>query len=111
VGRRNARLVIGAVVAALLVALAGCGNDDPLPATDRACPTADLADRAEITQARADLLLGYVEADAERCAAELGWRYRVGMRDGESFAVTEDYSLQRVTVSIEDGVVVAIVVG
>ncbi|MFM8645290.1 MAG: hypothetical protein ACKODN_08770 [Actinomycetota bacterium] len=94
-----------------VVALAGCGNDDPSPATDRACPTADLADRAEITQVRADLLLGYVEADAERCAAELGWAYRVGVRDGESFALTEDYSLQRVTVSIEDDVVVAIVVG
>jgi N-acyl-D-aspartate/D-glutamate deacylase len=33
------------------------------------------------------------------------------MRDGESFAVTADYSLQRVTVSIEDGVIAAIAVG
>ncbi|MFM8958446.1 MAG: hypothetical protein ACKOJH_13745 [Actinomycetota bacterium] len=104
--RRSVRYVVAGVVA-----LAGCGNDDPSPATDRACPAADLADRAEITRVRAELLLGYVEADAERCAAELGWAYRVGVRDGESFALTEDYSLQRVTVSIEDDVVVAIVVG
>ena len=69
------------------------------------------ADRAEITQARADELLGFFEADAQRCAAELGWAYRVGMRDGESFALTEDYSLQRVTVTVENDVVTAIIVG
>jgi len=97
----------------MAVTLAACSNDGASTptTTDQACPAADPADRAEITQARADELLGFFEADAERCAAELGWAYRVGMRDGESFAVTEDYSLQRVTVTVENDVVTAIVVG
>ena len=96
----------------MAVTLAACSNDSASTSTtDRACPPTDVADRAEITQARANLLLGYVEANAQRCAEELGWAYRVGMRDGESFAVTEDYSLQRVTVSIEDGLVTSVVVG
>ena len=97
----------------MAVTLAACSNDGastPIT-TDQVCPAADPADRAEITQARADELLGFFEADAERCAAELGWAYRVGMRDGESFAVTEDYSLQRVTVTVENDVVKAVVVG
>lgn len=97
----------------MAVTLAACSNDGASTPnkTDRACPAADPADRAEITQARADELLGFFEADAERCAAELGWAYRVGMRDGESFALTEDYSLQRVTVTVENDVVTAIIVG
>ena len=65
----------------------------------------------EISVTRAELLLGYSEADAQRCAAELGWSFRVGARDGESFALTEDYSLQRVTVIVNDDVVTAITVG
>jgi hypothetical protein len=65
----------------------------------------------EITRQRAELLVGYIEADAERCASELGWTYRVGQRDGESFALTEDYSLQRVTVVIADDRVTEITVG
>ena len=97
----------------MAVTLAACSNGGASTptTTDRACPSADPADRAEITQARADELLGFFEADAQRCAAVLGWAYRVGMRDGESFAVTADYSLQRVTVSVENDVVTAIVVG
>jgi len=111
VGRRNARLVIGAVVAALLVALAGCGNDDPSPATDRACPAADDADLSEVSQARAELLLGYSEADAQRCAETLGWGFRVGERDGEPFALTMDYRFNRVNVVVNDDIVTAISVG
>ena len=97
----------------MAVTLAACSNGGASTptTTDRACPAADPADRAEITQARADELLGFFEVDAERCAAELGWAYRVGMRDGESFALTEDYSLQRVTVTVENDVVTAIVIG
>lgn len=101
------------ILLVMAVTLAACSNDGASTptTTDRACPATDVADRTEITQVRANLLLDYVEADAQRCAAELGWAYRVGMRDGESFAVTEDYSLQRVTVSIDDGVVTSVVVG
>jgi hypothetical protein len=99
---------VGCVLVAVLLAACGGEADN---AADRACPPADTADTTEITVARAELLIGFSEANAERCAGELGWAYRVGMRDGEYFAVTADYSLQRVTVEIENDVVVRISVG
>lgn len=100
-----------ASVLAVVLLVAACGGGTSTTSTDRACPPSDSADMVEITTERAELLLGYFEADAERCAAELGWGYRVGMRDGESFAVTEDFSLSRVTVTVDDDVVTAIIVG
>jgi len=69
------------------------------------------ADAIAITPERAESLVGLLEADAEKCAADLGWAYRVGSRDGENFALTADYSEQRVTVTITLGVVTAISVG
>ncbi len=75
------------------------------------CPAADVADKTAITAERAQLLVGFAEKDAENCAADLGWAYRVGSRDGESFAVTADFSQQRVTVVVTLGVVTAISVG
>jgi hypothetical protein len=75
------------------------------------CPAVDAADATAITPERAQLLVGFVEADAEKCAADLGWAYRVGSRDGENFALTADFSEQRVTVTITLGVVTAIAVG
>jgi len=100
-----------ALAAALLVACGGEAGTATDTVADTPCPPADAADMTEITVARAELLIGFSEANAERCAEELGWAYRVGMRDGEYFAVTEDYSLQRVTVEIENDLVVRISVG
>jgi hypothetical protein len=107
---------VGCALAAVL--LAACGGDASTAtdttadtAANKECPPVDAADLTEITVARADLLLGFSEADAERCAGELGWAYRVGMRDGEYFALTMDYSLQRVTVEVENDKVVRIAVG
>lgn len=110
-GRRFVQQVaVGIVIA---VSLTACGQDDAAdqpPAT--ACPPSDAADAATgITQERADLLLGFSEADAQRCAEELGWAFRVGRRDGESFALTMDYSPQRVNVEVDDDVVTLIAVG
>lgn len=64
-----------------------------------------------ISDERAALLVGLSEAQAERCAAELGWGWRVGERDGEVFAVTADWSPTRVTVTVVDGAVTAVAVG
>ena len=75
------------------------------------CPQADAADLTAITQERADMLIGFTESDAEACATSLGWAFRVGERDGESFAVTADYSQQRVTVSVTNDLVTAVTVG
>jgi hypothetical protein len=105
-----------------VVMLAGCGAnaeenpglyigppDSKTPPAN--CPQADSADMTAITQERADMLIGFTESDAESCALSLGWAFRVGERDGESFALTADYSQQRVTVSVTNDLVTAIVVG
>ena len=75
------------------------------------CPAADAGDATAITPERAEMLVGLMEGDAEKCATDLGWAYRVGSRDGKNFALTADYSQQRVTVTITLGVVTAISVG
>ena len=75
------------------------------------CPQVDQADATAFAQERADMLIGFTESDAESCAASLGWAFRVGERDGEGFALTADYSQQRVTVSVANDLVTAVVVG
>jgi outer membrane biogenesis lipoprotein LolB len=108
------KLRVVASATALLV-LAGCGanaEEKPDNATPTAeCPQTDTADLTAISQERADMLIGFTESDAEACATSLGWAFRVGERDGESFAVTADYSQQRVTVSVTDDLVTAVAVG
>ena len=106
-----------AVVASALAVfmLAGCGaNAEEKPdigSPTAECPQPDAADLTAITQERADKLIGFTESDAESCATSLGWAFRVGERDGESFAVTADYSQQRVTVSVTNDLVTSVVVG
>ncbi len=101
--------------AAVVFVLAGCGaNAEEKPDNSTAsveCPQADTADMTAITQERADKLIGFTESDAESCALSLGWAFRVGERDGESFALTADYSQQRVTVLVTNDLVTAVGVG
>jgi outer membrane biogenesis lipoprotein LolB len=111
-GMKKLAVVTSAV--AVLV-LAGCGAnveeklDNAYPTAE--CPQADAADLTAITQERADMLIGFTESNAEACATSLGWAFRVGERDGESFAVTADYSQQRITVSVTNDLVTAVAVG
>ena len=97
--------------------LAGCGAgaeesaDSDSESATAECPAADTADMTAITQERADMLIGFTESDAESCALSLGWAFRVGERDGEGFALTADYSQQRVTVSVTNDLVTAVAVG
>ena len=64
-----------------------------------------------ITQTRANNLLTMSEADAETCANELDWQFRVGQRDDEIFAGTFDYRTDRVTVTVMKGVVIKVYLG
>ena len=64
-----------------------------------------------ITQFRADNLLTMSEADAEMCAMELDWQFRVGQRDDEMFAGTRDYRTDRVTVTVMKGLVTKVYLG
>ena len=76
------------------------------------CPSKLAADKDPgITQARANALLTMTEADAEMCAMDLDWIYRLGQRDDEMFAGTFDYRIDRVTVTVMKGVVTQVNVG
>ena len=76
------------------------------------CPTMAVSDKDPgITQSRADALVTMIEADAEACAMNLDWLYRVGQRDDEMFAGTFDYRTDRVTVTVMKGFVTQVNVG
>ena len=94
-----------------LTMITACTNSASESAGTAECQQLDAADATAITQERADMLISFTESDAESCATSLGWAFRVGERDGESFAVTADYSQQRVTVSVTKDLVTAVVVG
>jgi hypothetical protein len=64
-----------------------------------------------ISKTRAEALITMREADAELCAMELDWQYRVGQRDDEMFAGTFDYRTDRVTVTVMKGFVTEVIVG
>lgn len=76
------------------------------------CPPKSLRDKDPgITQARANALISMNEADAEMCALELDWQYRVGQRDEEMFALTRDFRIDRVTVTVLNGFVIKVDLG
>ena len=107
--------VVASALAALVLAGCGAGAEESAESESESataeCPAVDEADTTAITQERADMLIGFTESDAESCAASLGWEFRVGERDGEGFALTADYSQQRVTVSVTNDLVTAVAVG
>lgn len=71
----------------------------PVPETiDPSDPVGDA--EIEITQEAADTLLGMTEEEATKMAGNNGWGVRVGQRDDEMFALTRDYRLDRVTLTI-----------
>ena len=76
------------------------------------CPAMAAADKAtQITQVRANTLIGMSEVAAEECAVNLDWLYRVGQKDEEVFAGTFDYRTDRVTVTVMKGLVTLVIVG
>jgi hypothetical protein len=76
------------------------------------CPQVNIADKsAGITMARANTLIGMKEGEAENCATQLDWGYRVVSRDGEDFPATLDYRLDRVSVTIKSGLISRVDVG
>jgi hypothetical protein len=56
-------------------------------------------------------LLGLPEAEATKVAMANGWVVRIAARDGEFFMLTQDYSKNRVNLSVKHGTVIAITVG
>jgi hypothetical protein len=76
------------------------------------CPQASALDASSgITLGRANTLIGMKEIDAESCAAQLEWGYRVVSREGEDYSTTLDYRFDRVSVIIKKGLISGVDVG
>ena len=76
------------------------------------CPAVAAADKNPgISQVRANTLVGMNEAQAEECAASLRWQIRVGQRDDESFMLTKDFRVDRVTITVMQGLVTKVEIG
>ncbi len=76
------------------------------------CPPISAADKDPgVTQSRANTLIGMSEGQAEECAMNLDWGFRVGQRDTEMFALTRDYRIDRVTVTVKQGFITKVDVG
>jgi hypothetical protein len=76
------------------------------------CPSVAAADKDPgISEARANTLVGMNEAQAEECAASLRWQFRVGQRDDELFMLTKDFRVDRVTITVMQGLVTIVEIG
>lgn len=76
----------------------------------RDCP-APLPEGSAIPQTSTAQLIGLSKRSVQICAEVNGWSYRIGEEDGEQFALTRDYRVDRITVTIKDGIVTDIQVG
>jgi hypothetical protein len=80
--------------------------------TAATCPAWEKpAGEAAILQGYAEALVGMKKESAQSCAVKLGWQYRIGQEDDQMFALTRDYRLDRVTVSIKGGLITQALVG
>ena len=77
----------------------------------RVCPNIEQQQTPIVTNAEAATLIGMKKDTASSCAAKLNWVYRVAQEDDQSFALTRDYRLDRVTVVIKNGLVTNSLVG
>lgn len=76
------------------------------------CPTVAAADKDPgISQVRANTLVGMNEAQAEECAANLKWQIHVEQRDDELFFLTKDYRVDRVSITVMQGLVTKVDIG
>jgi len=80
--------------------------------TQGICPPISAADKDPgVSQVRANALIGMSEGQAEECAMNLDWGFRVEQRDAEMFALTRDYRIDRVTVTVMSGFITKVDVG
>jgi hypothetical protein len=67
------------------------------------CPTSRVA--GDISIGEAATLVGMSKSVASECAAKLNWQFRIGAEDDQQFALTKDYRLDRVTVTIKNNLI------
>jgi hypothetical protein len=60
---------------------------------------------------KANTLVGLTEDEAMKTASSAGWEFRIAARDGEQYMLTTDYVMNRVNVTIVEGIVTEVTVG
>ena len=78
------------------------------PAT---CPTVTPSNPVVITNAQAATLIGMKKAAAIDCVNSFSATHRIAQEDGQSFALTKDYRMDRVDLTINKGIVTKATVG
>lgn len=74
------------------------------------CPK-KISDEMEISEKRANQLVGLSERAGDICALLNSWGYRVVQRDGEDFPVTLDYRSDRINVKVKAEKIFEVTVG
>jgi hypothetical protein len=110
-------VVLSVVVLGASLGLIGCTTPAP-SVTDCPAPPAvgfepaesnvtgeNMDDVAAETDRFGKDLIGMAADTAQACAAEVGYTWRVFEQDGEQFALTMDYRVERINVKIEQGIV------
>lgn len=87
------------------------GVTEPMPVDTAVTEPMPVDPDAPVSDDVATSLIGLPEERAVEVAKEQGFEVRVTERDGESFPVTADYRMDRVNVSIADGLVVTASIG
>lgn len=75
------------------------------------CPTVEKKALPLITNAQAATLVGMKKSEAISCIESMQGIYRIAQEDGQSFALTKDYKVDRVDLTILKGVVSKVSVG
>ncbi len=75
------------------------------------CPTVERMSLPVITNAQAATLVGMKKEDAISCISSMQGVHRIAQEDGQDFALTRDYRVDRVDLTIKKGIVTKTTVG
>ena len=75
------------------------------------CPTVAPSNPVAITNAQAATLIGMKKKVAISCIQSLSGSHRIAQEDGQSFALTKDYRIDRVDLTLRKGFVTKVSVG
>lgn len=83
-------------------------GDDPMPEPG---PSPEPGMEDPIPAEKANTLIGLTEDEAMKVASSEGWEFRIAARDGEQYMLTADYIVNRVNVTIVQGMITEVTVG
>lgn len=113
---RNA--VLSTVLVGLIVTVSGCQASDAPVTGCPADPAVSFRDSESVlvepemmdavaaeTERFGKELIGMAEGEALQCVEDAGLTWRIYEKDGEQFALTMDYRVERVNLKLDDGIV------